>query len=800
MKKLLLILSLLISAFAQAQTNFCVYPPEGPYGDYINRTSFYGLNDFTTHGSITATLNSGTVDLTGGSAGVYTNYVTIGDPDQMPNFHGTIQVKIKAVTSNSGMAFGRASINGTSQYDLANVLTLSTANTSPVYISGLRDGNLFTTGSAFTYSLNDIIQIDVDLNVNVFTVNVKDITTSGATVTATYTWTTPTVGGAGGYWPNSGNFAIWNMGGTQEISYMDFYSTTIRFPSVLLLADSKIRFGTTSSVTWANGAGNQLSAFYPSVTIVCDEGSSTSEQIACASQALAFGSRMTLIEVSSNDRRRGASLATIAGYIDNIFNLLNSPTNPVYFFIIQEDSTKSGVGLTDIKNYLVAKYSSNYISGVWTAMGGGTNILSSSYTDGSGIHLSLAGHNALYAALVAWGGIPTRYCANRSSNITNFGTGLILKNGVLSVNAAEVTRSSPGNSIGTIVSSITNSDGTITISPTTGAAIASLALGHANTWSANQLFPKIGVNGSAATYGISDNSLQTTTANMNLGGTIYTQAFGADNQLILVNSFINGGQHYQSTNPAYAIQFNNGRIILNHAVSGTSGTSPSFVVSATFDVSSRVGFGTVTSPTAGVSAPPSLTGAASFNIPSGTIPTSPNVGDFYNDGTNMTIYMAGFRHNYDLTHYVTESVSSTGNGTMTPSGGTYGIAGTLKVVDGTQANGYSFLSDAAGNGSWVNPNIHPTSTSAAGSLTLSVSTPGWNVFTGTTTTWTLPAVSGNSGFAYFIKNRGSGAITLQRGGSDNLFTTTTVTSITINAGSSAIIYDDATYWNVMLNL
>src|SRR3984885_502558 len=36
--------------------------------------------------------------------------------------------------------------------------------------------------------------------------------------------------------------------------------------------------------------------------------------------------------------------------------------------------------------------------------------------------------------------------------------------------------------------SVANSDGTLTISPTTGAVVASLALGHANTWTAAQTF------------------------------------------------------------------------------------------------------------------------------------------------------------------------------------------------------------------------------------------------------------------------------------------------------------------------
>ena len=41
---------------------------------------------------------------------------------------------------------------------------------------------------------------------------------------------------------------------------------------------------------------------------------------------------------------------------------------------------------------------------------------------------------------------------------------------------------------GGTVNSVSNSDGTLTIAPTTGAVVASLALGHANTWTALQIF------------------------------------------------------------------------------------------------------------------------------------------------------------------------------------------------------------------------------------------------------------------------------------------------------------------------
>ncbi len=58
-----------------------------------------------------------------------------------------------------------------------------------------------------------------------------------------------------------------------------------------------------------------------------------------------------------------------------------------------------------------------------------------------------------------------------------------------------------------LVNSITNADGTLTIAPTTGAAIASLNLTHANTWTALQTFNG-GIAGTSAT-----------TASLNLVGT-----------------------------------------------------------------------------------------------------------------------------------------------------------------------------------------------------------------------------------------------------------------------------------------
>ena len=61
----------------------------------------------------------------------------------------------------------------------------------------------------------------------------------------------------------------------------------------------------------------------------------------------------------------------------------------------------------------------------------------------------------------------------------------------ITFSGATVSNGGGGNAIVTItggVTSVSNSDGTLTISPTTGAVVASIALGHANTWSGAQTF------------------------------------------------------------------------------------------------------------------------------------------------------------------------------------------------------------------------------------------------------------------------------------------------------------------------
>lgn len=90
--------------------------------------------------------------------------------------------------------------------------------------------------------------------------------------------------------------------------------------------------------------------------------------------------------------------------------------------------------------------------------------------------------------------------------------------------------------------------------------------------------------------------------------------------------------------------------------------------------------------------------------------------------------------------------------------------------------------------------VHPISRSAAGTLSLSYGAD--YVFTGTTTTWTLPAVSATlTGSTYMItiKNQGSGNITVNsNAGGNDIYTTSAVNTFTVSPGGACFLINDGT--------
>src|SRR5574342_216084 len=89
-----------------------------------------------------------------------------------------------------------------------------------------------------------------------------------------------------------------------------------------------------------------------------------------------------------------------------------------------------------------------------------------------------------------------------------------------------------------------------------------------------------------------------------------------------------------------------------------------------------------------------------------------------------------------------------------------------------------------------------TGINESASASVSMAKKGLYVATGTTATYTLPDRNAYLGVVYFIKNAGSGDLTVQRAGSDQLYDTSAVNSVIIPAGSARIISAGSNYWYV----
>ena len=183
-------------------------------------------------------------------------------------------------------------------------------------------------------------------------------------------------------------------------------------------------------------------------------------------------------------------LATLdAGSIPNSAlagSLVDSVSVAVSGGLTQSVSGPSGVGSVTITLGIAAGGIANaslagpLVTGLTTVTAAGITLTASgsgvgayAYTPSVTLGGDLSGSSLGAATLYAIQSVPIV--------ITTLTSGQVLQyNGTDWVNAA--IPSAP-------VSSVSNSDGTLTISPTTGAVVASLNLAHANTWTATQTFP-----------------------------------------------------------------------------------------------------------------------------------------------------------------------------------------------------------------------------------------------------------------------------------------------------------------------
>lgn|ERR1700728_1108227 len=234
------------------------------------------------------------------------------------------------------------------------------------------------------------------------------------------------------------------------------------------------------------------------------------------------------------------NLATSFLAVDSTGNVI-ATTSPQaagnYLTALTGDGTASGPGSAAMTLATV-----NTNTGSW----GSSTAIPNFTVNGKGL-ITAAGTNAVVAPASTLSGTVLNSTVVTSS-LTSVGTlGSLTVSATSTLTGLKLTNfantvlgvDGSGNVIATTTSninSVSNSDGTLTISPTTGAVVASLALGHANTWTGGQIFGNATSTNFFATSTVlvnatTTNLFATTASTTNLYGANLTACTGGSNAL-----------------------------------------------------------------------------------------------------------------------------------------------------------------------------------------------------------------------------------------------------------------------------
>lgn len=222
-------------------------------------------------------------------------------------------------------------------------------------------------------------------------------------------------------------------------------------------------------------------------------------------------------------------------------------------------SSSSGIILQGSPTHYLSwtSYDGNAATAAYAVSAGtATNAANSNQVDGYDLNQALTiGSSPSFGLLTATTGIANSGSYTQTGTSVNTFTGtstlsVLLTNGNVGIKTAApaqalhvngYVRADTGFCIGTTcittwpgggsVASVANSDGTLTVSPTTGAVVASLNLAHANTWtgaqtfSANTNFPGSGIWNTTGNVGI---GTTTPTSKLHVYGTTNVNGYSCD--------------------------------------------------------------------------------------------------------------------------------------------------------------------------------------------------------------------------------------------------------------------------------
>lgn len=383
-------------------SNACLWPSENNITWPIyRRAKWHSLYDFTNYGGISLSLNGNNIDITGGSSN-YSVYATI------PSFGGmtcmgrwTDTMRYKIISSGTGNAIGINSQNNSNTAHDIVAFFQNGGSSSFVYVSNPSSNTvLATSGSSVSYSIGDSIELTgtFDQYSTTFVASAKNITTGSARVSVTYTYPSP----ASAVYPNTGNMAIYHMGGTQRIYYLSFNGSDTRNPLLELGVDSKGQGY--YATTYSSGFVSQLrgNSTYSTTIAHGGEGDRTDMILASWGEIMRQNPKYFLMAgMGRNDLGTGVSLSQVEKNYDTIYQrCISGGITPLFMMFPEGSTSGQSTNLKSLDTYLRTNYSSIYIN-AWDTLSSNGNTIIPAYSNSDSIHLSQAGNDAVYRAIIA---------------------------------------------------------------------------------------------------------------------------------------------------------------------------------------------------------------------------------------------------------------------------------------------------------------------------------------------------------------------------------------------------------------
>lgn len=634
-------------------------------GTLFNTTSFTDTTLWTHKGAGTVTIGSGKLQFSNGNND-YLRRLKFKQPQIFEKWQleSTIIVTQKDATSY-GFGLGVESTNTTAvfKYGLAvRFIGETGADQGKIRLISITGASntattLTTSTTALTYSANDTIVISVRREQGLLTAEAWNATTNSGWVRLEYNYAFTT---ASTVIPNTGQFSIFNVGGTFEVLRTKISSRELVRPAVMPNGDSKV----------AGYGANEKSFSWPeltkptfgSVATVAGGGDKTIEVLSYIGYMMRkIKPQSVILSIGSNDVRTGVTSATYLANYDAIVDTIEANGGVVYHAPLYE----SAAPITTLYNHIVASYPASKVIPTYE--------ITSAYLSADNVHPTEAGNQRIANIIVAHDSIPVGVNNGISKPIlgsipsggalaySSAGNTLkgLLTNG-LQFNETTISLGIGGAASYTVHGPLTNSEAAFAfftpigattsrfgthgngyfVYPSTfqslagfnwnsqaffGAGISSLGNIQARCVGAGSSFEIQDRGGRRIFYTLMGGSIATTTLR---GGFMYGGGSNVAGSSLALHGGLGSG-----TGTEGDITFTTGNAVASGITDHTE-TTRWWIKGG----SGRLGMNS--SPTAFLHPLASTTASASLRIPTGAAPTTPNEGDIWQVSNDLHFYTA----------------------------------------------------------------------------------------------------------------------------------------------------------------